>query len=89
MSAIMVDLEHSCWTADYLLSHCERYRVESSEGGLGYVEEVVRSSDDDEPVALLVRTDPGDRSLVAVPIEDVLELHPDGERIVIREPIGE
>jgi hypothetical protein len=89
MGAVKVDLEHSCWTAEYLLDHCERYRIESSGRALGIVEEVVRSPDGDEPVALLVRTNRGDRPLVTLTIDDVLELHPDGERIVVRASVGD
>ena len=82
MSAVKVPLGHSCWTPEYLLGHSERYRVESAEGIVGYVEEVVWAGEGGEPLALLVRTGEGD--LVRVAIADVVELHPDGERIVVR-----
>ena len=83
MGTPTIDLEHSCWTAEYLLDHCERYRVESADGRLGFVEEVVRSRDC-EPVALRVRSVRGALPLVIVPMADVLEVHPHGERIVVR-----
>lgn len=76
MSAVMTDLEHSCWTAEYLLAHCERYRVESNEGQLGYVEEVIWAPDGSEPLALRVRTGFGEGGLVTIMVGDVLELHP-------------
>lgn len=88
MSAVTADLEHSCWTADHLLAHCEGFRVESSKGTLGYVEEVVWARDGSEPLALHVRTGFGERGLVTLVIEDVLELHPKGERIVVRAQTG-
>jgi hypothetical protein len=39
----LVGPEYRCWTAEYLLAHCESYRVESADGKVGYVEEVVWS----------------------------------------------
>jgi len=88
MSAVNVDLEDSCWTAEYLLAHCERYRVESNEGKLGYVEEVIWTPDGSEPLALRVRTGVGSGGPVTIMVEDVLELHPKGERIVVRAQTG-
>ena len=92
MSAVVeklkVDLEHGCWTAEYLLAHCEGYRVESNEGKLGYVEEVVWAPDGSEPLALRVRTGFDERGLITIMIEGVLELHPNGELIVVRAPTG-
>lgn len=88
MSTVKADLEHSCWTADYLLAHCEGFRVESSEGTLGYVEEIVWARDRSEPLALRVRSGFGEQGLVTLVIEDVLGLHPKGERIVVRAQTG-
>jgi hypothetical protein len=79
MSSTLADLEHSCWSRDYLIAHCEGFRVESDEGTLGYVEEIVA-----EPLALRVRSGSGDQDVVTIAIEDATELHPDGERIVVR-----
>jgi hypothetical protein len=75
-------MQRTCWTSEYLLAHCERYRVESDVGTLGYVDEVILSADGREALGLLVRT--GDRGCVRIGIEEVLELHPSGERIVVR-----
>ena len=88
MSAVKVDLEHSCWTAEYLLAHCESYRVESNEGQLGYVEEVIWAPDGSEPLALRVRTGFGEGGPVTIMVEDLLELDPIGERIVVRAQTG-
>jgi hypothetical protein len=83
---VEVSQEHSCWTADYLLGHCEDYRVESKEGRLGSVEEVVWSPDGSEPLAFRVGTGYQGEGLVTIAMEDVIELHPDGEWILVRAP---
>jgi hypothetical protein len=88
MSAPRVDSSHSCWTTDYLLAHCEHYRVESADGPIGYVERVIRSADGRVPLRLAVRACGAEGSLM-VAIEDLLELHPEGERIVVRRPSRE
>ena len=80
---LRTEAEQSCWTAEYLLAHCEGYRVESATGRLGYVEEVVWASDVGEPVALRVL---GGRGRVTIPIADVRELHPNGEWIAVQPP---
>lgn len=79
-------IEQSCWTANYLLAHCEGYRVESNEDMLGYVEGVVRAPDGIEPLALRVRRVSGERGIFTVGLESVLELHPNSELIVVRAP---
>jgi hypothetical protein len=84
MSPAKVHPEENIWTIEYLLVHCQGYRVESAEGRLGYVEEVVQDPQWGiwgEPVSLRVRTDAG---ILAIPIEDVLDLHPNGKRLVVR-----
>lgn len=70
------------WTVEHLLAHCEGYRVESPEGELGYVEEVVEAPDRGAPLALRVRI--GCSDLIEIVVEDVVELRPQGERILIR-----
>jgi hypothetical protein len=78
-------LEHSCWSAEYLLAHCEGYRVESADGTRGYVEEIVLAPDESRALSLLVRPAAG-RRLFLIPADDVLELCPDTELIVVRAP---
>lgn len=78
-----VDLGRSCWSADYLLGHCESFRVESVAGRLGYVEEVVWAPDGSKPIALRVSNA---RGCLAIPIANVRELHADGEWLVARAP---
>jgi hypothetical protein len=84
MVVMKADLGQSCWSADYVLGHCEGFRVESNAGRLGYVEEVVRASESGAPLALRVRTGRGGQPQVIVMIEDALELHAEGECIVTR-----
>jgi hypothetical protein len=43
----------SCWTTDYILRHCETFRVDGPGGRLGYVDEV-RLTSTDELEALVV-----------------------------------
>ena len=84
MSAAKVHPEGSIWTTEYLLLHCQGYHVESAEGRLGYVQEVVQDPQWGiwgEPVSLRVRTEAG---ILTLPIEDVLELYPNGQRLVVR-----
>jgi hypothetical protein len=74
----------SCWTDAYLLSHCERYSVETPDGErVGVVENI--DWDDEwapEPRALIVRSLDSDR-VVAVSPEDVSEVQGWAERIVL------
>jgi hypothetical protein len=70
------------WTLEHLLAHCEGYRVESPEGEHGYVEEVVWEPDGSKPVALRVRI--GCSEPIEVFLDDVLELRPQGERIIVQ-----
>jgi hypothetical protein len=84
MSAFAADLERSMWSADYVLAHCEGFRVESGDGVLGYVEEIVRAPGCVKPLALRVRTGFDEQGVVTVLVDDVVELHAAGERIVVR-----
>lgn len=81
-------LEHSCWSAEYLLTHCEGYRVESPRGIRGYVELIVRAPDQSKPGALLVRPASHGTRPFLITTDDVLELCPDTESIVVLERSG-
>jgi hypothetical protein len=83
---VNANLEHSCWSAEYLLAHCEGYRVESAGGTRGYVEEIVSAPDESRPLALLVRPAAGRSGLFVIPTDNVLELRPDTESLVVRAP---
>lgn len=79
----------SCWTDEYLLAHCERYVVESESGErVGIVERVLCDEDGIEAEELVVRSLTGAAELV-VPVEEVIELRPSGERIVVSDELAE
>jgi len=71
----------SCWSDTYLLSHCEGYRLDATDGTVGYVERVVRRPDGG-PVVLRVN---GINGSVTVAVADVVELHPHDESLLIRQ----
>ena len=68
MSPAKIHPEETIWTTEYLLLHCQGYRVESAEGRLGYVEEVVQ---DQEWASGASRCRSGltDAGILAIPIE--------------------
>lgn len=70
-------------SCEYWLGHCEGYRVETVAGQLGYVEEVVWAPDDSEPVGLKVRATQGTCGLIVLPVEQIEEIDPLSERIVV------
>ncbi len=74
---------HCSWTPDYWLAHSEGYRVDTPEGHLGFVEEIVHTSDG-EPCALRVRTGFGPGGLVRVPLSAVRDVEPAAESLVVR-----
>ena len=67
----------------YWLCRSEGFRVDSPEGRLGLVEAVMFRVRPDEPDALIVRAGVLGRRLVIVPIEDVADVLPRKERIVL------
>jgi hypothetical protein len=72
----------SFWTREYLLDHCEGYRVSTPDAHVGFVETVVRNPTTEAPTALAVRAC-GDFALVEVPIDRVAEVRADAEEIVL------
>jgi len=72
---------HEAWTREHWLGHCEGYRVESDEDLLGWVEEVLWTSDESDPLCLRVREG---LAIVIVPIDEILEVCPAAERILVR-----
>jgi hypothetical protein len=75
--------EQGSWLDEYWLCHSEGYRVDSDAGHVGYVEEVVWEPVAERPSALLVRTCAGDCATVSVPLDDVVEIRPSVELIVV------
>lgn len=76
------DSDLTYWAHDYWLGHCEGYRVFGPEGRVGIVEAVL--GEEDEPRTLAVREGLFALRIVHVPIEDVVEVQPRAERIVLR-----
>jgi hypothetical protein len=66
----------------YWLSNCEGFRVDSPHGRFGLVEAVMFRSPR-EPDALIVRSGILARRLVLVPIDDVAEVLPRRQRILL------
>jgi hypothetical protein len=79
----------SCWTDEYLLAHCECYVIEGESGKrVGFVTRVRLDADEIEAVELVVRSRPGAAEII-VPVEQVIELRPYGERIVVSDELAE
>jgi hypothetical protein len=77
------DLAEALGPRFYWLCRCEGFRVEGPEGRLGLVEAVMFRVRPDVPDALIVRAGVLGRRLVIVPIEDVADVLPRRERIVL------
>lgn len=68
----------------YWLCRSEGFRVDTPDGRFGLVEAVMFRIRPDEPDALIVRAGVLGRRLVIVPIEDVEDVLPRRQRIVLR-----
>jgi hypothetical protein len=89
MSAAMGFHRRSCWTDEYLLAHCEGYWVESESGErLGIVDRVLCDEEGDETEAFVVRSLSGAADMV-VPVDQVSELRPWAERIVVCDAVAQ
>jgi hypothetical protein len=67
----------------YWLARCEGFRVDSPSGRYGLVEAVMFRVRPDEPDALVVRVGVLGRRLVIVPIEDVQDIVPRRQRVLL------
>ena len=67
----------------YWLGRCEGFRVDSPEGRFGLVEAVMFRVRPDEPDALIVRAGVLGRKLVIVPLEDVEDVLPRRQRVLL------
>lgn len=83
IAATEVARDHESWTREYWLCHCEGYRVETPDGFVGFVEEVVRSPGASKPSALRVRTGLDGHGRLVIPAGMVREIRPDAERILV------
>ena len=73
---------------DYWLCRCEGFEVTAADGLIGLVEHVRFRSRIDRPDAIAVRIGTFGRHLVVVPVEEVLEVFPDEERLVVQPALG-
>lgn len=71
----------------YWLAHCEGYRVDGSEGRIGFVEEVRANPTDPEAPLLAVRAGRLGRRVMVVPSEAVQFILPRARRIWLRSPV--
>jgi len=66
----------------YWLRRCEGFRVESPNGRIGFVEEVVGRPE--QPEALLIRAGLLGARVLIVPVTEIVALIPSQERVVLR-----
>jgi hypothetical protein len=72
-----------CGSKGYWLRHCEGYRVDTPGGPIGFVETVF-FFEEEEPVAIAVRTGASDTRIVLVPLEEVEAIRPECEVVALR-----
>jgi hypothetical protein len=66
--------------------HCAGFRVESADGHIGFVEDVLFGSDPERPSALAIRSGLFSRHVDLVALEDIEEVVPNERRIRLRAP---
>jgi hypothetical protein len=69
---------------DYWLRRCDGFLVDSPQGRVGFVEEVRYASRADRPDVIAVRAGLLGRLLLIVPIDEIAEILPREERIVLQ-----
>jgi len=80
----ILEPEAALWSADYWLRRCVGFLVDTADGHLGIVEQIVKG--EGEPAVLRVRPRPGGQ-LVAVPVAAVRALDPESERLMVVLPL--
>jgi hypothetical protein len=83
MNRERTSLQEALGSRYYWLCRSEGFRVDSPEGRFGLVEAVMFRRRPDEPDALVVRAGVLGRRLVLVPIDDVADVVPRRERVVL------
>lgn len=71
----------------YWIAHCGGYRVDGSEGRIGFVEEVRGAAGDPQGLILAVRAGLLGRRFLLIPAENVLFIVPLSERIWLKTPV--
>lgn len=78
------DIQASCWTDEYLLCHCENYRVEDETGRhLGVVERVIWSNGPLGEAEALVVLSPERQQLITIGLGHVTAIEPSRELVVV------
>lgn len=70
--------------SNYWLRRCEGFRVDSTNGRVGFVEEVRYASRSDCPDVIVVRAGIFGRLLLVVPVAEIAEIVPREELVVLR-----
>jgi hypothetical protein len=73
----------SSFDRSYWLGRCEGFRVESSDGRVGVVAEVLFSSRIDRPDALVLRAGLFGRRTLVVPVDEIAEISPREKRVTL------
>jgi hypothetical protein len=78
------EYRRSVFDRDYWLAHCQGFTVEGPEGRLGTVADVRFLSRLERPDVIVVRTGLLGRRRFSVPVDEVEEVVPDEQRVVLR-----
>jgi hypothetical protein len=73
-----------CFDRDYWLAHCDGFRVETADGGLGFVDHV--EVDEEDGVVLAVRAGLLGRRVLLVAAGEIDFIVPRAEKIWLRSP---
>ena len=68
----------------YWLRRCHGFRVESRDGRIGTVEDILYGAEHDQPSALVVRTGLLRQRCELIPIEEIDTIEPRLQRLVVR-----
>jgi hypothetical protein len=83
-TATTTDIRSRLGRRVYWLARSEGFRVDTPAGRLGIVELVMLRARPDEPDALVVRVGVLGRRLVVVPVDDVADVLPRRQRVMLR-----
>jgi hypothetical protein len=82
-----VEVKAAGFDRDYWLGHCEGYRVDASDGRLGFVEELRFCGDSGSAATLVVRAGRLGKRLLLIPAGEVAFIVPRAERIWLNSPV--
>jgi ribosomal 30S subunit maturation factor RimM len=74
----------SCWTDEYLIAHCEGYRVDDEHGNrVGVVDSVLWPDEAFEDAEAVVLRQTGRQDEIVIPLGEIRDIDPWDERIVV------